>query len=69
MISLGEKSGDLPRVIEKIKIRLEHSISDKLKNIVSIISPISIGFIAIIILMVIIIFIMPMVDMIYSGYI
>ncbi|MDS0527319.1 type II secretion system F family protein [Clostridium sp. SHJSY1] len=69
MIGLGEKSGNLSSILQKIESRLESSISEKLKNIVSIISPISIGIIATLILIFIIIFIMPMVDMIYSGYV
>ncbi|WP_143314371.1 type II secretion system F family protein [Clostridium sp. HBUAS56017] len=68
MIYLGERSGNLTDVLNKTQERLENSITEKMKRVVTFISPLFIGLMSLLILLFIVSFIMPLIDMVYSGY-
>ena len=68
MITLGENSGSLEAVVKKLETRLERSMEDKLKKIITMITPIFIGVMALVVFIFIYMLVVPIMDVMYSGY-
>ncbi|HEY5525666.1 MAG TPA: type II secretion system F family protein [Clostridium sp.] len=68
MITLGENSGSLEAVVKKLETRLERSMEEKLKKIITMITPIFIGGMAVVVFIFIYILVIPIMDVMYSGY-
>ena len=68
MITLGENSGSLEAVVKKLEKRLERSMEEKLKKIITMITPIFIGGMAVVVFIFIYILVIPIMDVMYSGY-
>lgn len=68
MITLGENSGSLDEVVKKLESRLEKSMEEKLKKIITMIPPIFIGGMAVLVFIFIYIVFLPIMDVMYSGY-
>jgi type IV pilus assembly protein PilC len=68
MITLGENSGSLDAVVKKLESRLERNLEDKLKKIITMITPVFIGVMAVVVFIFIYILVIPIIDVMYSGY-
>lgn len=68
MITLGENSGSLDEVIKRLETRLEKSMEEKLKKITTMITPVFIGVMALVVFIFIYILVVPIMDVMYSGY-
>lgn len=68
MITLGENSGSLEDVVKRLETRLEKSMEEKLKKIITMITPIFIGVMSVVLFIFIYILVIPIMDVMYSGY-
>jgi type IV pilus assembly protein PilC len=68
MITLGENSGSLEDVVKRLETRLEKSMEEKLKKIITMITPVFIGVMSVVVFIFIYILVIPIMDVMYSGY-